>query len=146
MPAVRALSSMRRVAPSVLRTSRSGRAASSLVKRRGESRPFFSLSVVGASRPRAAPRSQSLLGAVRAPRLRQRAWPLAAVPSSATPLLMCRKIRFEFCHRWCMLRRMANSTLGVAPAAVMRRSAGLRSQVAQVASIPQPNHSVKRTA
>jgi hypothetical protein len=145
MLAMRALSSMRRVESSVLHTSRSGSAAASLVKRCGESKRCIIWSMVGASRLRAAPRSQSLLGGARVPRLRQRAWPLAAVPRAARSLPGRRKIRSEFCHRWCMLRRMANPSSKVA-LAVMRCVAGVKSPVAQLASVPQPNHSVKRTA
>ena len=105
----------------------------------------FIWSMVGASRRRAAPRSQSLLGGARVPRLRQRAWPLAAVPRAARPLPRRRKIHPEFCHRWCMLRRMANPSFAVALAALMQRLAGVKAPVAHMASVPQPNHSVKRT-
>ena len=146
MLAVRALSSMRRVEPSVLRTSRSGKAAASLVKRCGESQRSFIWSMVGASRRRAAPRSQSLLGGARVPRLRQRAWPIAAVPRAARPLPGRRKIHPESCHRWCMFRRMANPSFAVALAVHMQRLAGVRAPVAHMASVPQPNPSVKRIA
>jgi hypothetical protein len=145
VPAVRALSSMRRVEPSVLHASRSGKAAASLVNRCGESHRSFIWSVVGASRRRAAPRGQSLLGGARVPRLGRCAWPLAAVPRAARPLPGRRKTHFEFCHCWCMLRRMANLSSKVA-LAVMRCVAGVKSPVAQLACVPQPNHSVKRTA
>jgi hypothetical protein len=146
MQAVPALSSMRRVESSVLHTSRSGKAAASLVKRCGESQRSFIWSMVGASRPRAAPRSQSLLGCARVPRLRQRAWPLAAVPWRTKPLPRRRKIHPEFCHRWCMLHCMANPSLAVALVPLMQRLAGVKAQAAQMASLPQPNLSVKRTA
>jgi hypothetical protein len=146
MQAVRALLSMRRVEPSVLRTSRSGRAAASLVKRCGESQRCFIWSVVGASRPRAAPRSQWLLGAARRPRLGQRTWPLSPVPRSAMPLPMRRKIHLMFRRRWCMLRRMAKSTRSAAAASVLRRLVAVKSPVAHLASDSQPNPSVKRTA
>jgi hypothetical protein len=145
MLAVRALSSMRRVEPSVLHTSQSGKSTASLVERCGQSQRSFIWSMVGASRRRAAPRSQSLLCGARVPRLCQRAWPPATVPRPAKPLPMRRKSHFEFCHRWCMLRRMANSSSKVA-LAVMRSVAGVESPVAQLASAPQSNHSVKRTA
>jgi hypothetical protein len=146
MQAVRASSSSRQIKQRIPHTSRSVKSSTSLVKHRGESRPCFSQSVVGASRPRAAPRSQLLLRAVRASRLRQCAGPLASEPRPAKPLPMRRKIPFEFCRRWCMLRCMANSALAVAPASVMCRLVGVNSPVVQVASVPQPNHSVKRTA
>jgi hypothetical protein len=144
MQAVRALSSMRRVSQRVLRRSRSVKAAASLVKRCGESKRLFSWSVVGASRPRAAPRSQLLLGVVQQARSHQRAGPLAAVPSSATRPLMRRRNPFEFCRRWGMLHRMASSSSKVA-LALMRCVAGVKSPVAHIASVPQPNPSVKRT-
>jgi hypothetical protein len=146
MLAMRALSSMRRVEPRVLHTSRSGKAAASLVGRCGESQRCFIWSMVGASRRRAAPRSQALLGGARVPRLRRCAWPLAAVPRTAKPLPGRRKIHFEFCHRWCMLRSMANQSFAVAPVAPMQRLAGVKASVAHVASAPQPNPSFKRTS
>jgi hypothetical protein len=145
MLAVQASSSMRRGESLALHTSRSGKATASPVKRCGKSKRSIFWSMVGASRRRAAPRSQLFLGAVCAPRLRQRAWPLAAAPGLAWPLPMRRKIHIELRHRSCMLRRMANSTLAVAPAAVMWHLAGVRSSVSPVASVPQPNHSFKRT-
>jgi hypothetical protein len=146
MQALRALSSSCQFKRRVLLTSRSGRAAASFVERCGKPKRPFIWSVVGASRPRAAPRSQWLLGAVRQPRLSQRTWPFSLVPRSATPLPMRKKVPFEFCHRWCMLRRMANSPRSVAAASVLRRLVGVKSSVAHLASGPQPNHSVKRTA
>jgi hypothetical protein len=145
MLALQASSSSRRVKQRVPQGSRSGKLGASVVKRCGQSRRSFIWSWVGAPRPRAAPRSQSLLGAVRVPRLGQRAWPLSLVPRSARPLPMRRKILPVFLRRWCMLRRMANSSSKVA-LAVMRCVAGVKSPVAQLASVPQPNHSVKRTA
>jgi hypothetical protein len=146
MQALRALSSMRRVGPSVLHTSRSGKSATSLVKRCSESKRSFIWSMVGASRPRAAPRSQWLLGSVRQPRLGRRTWPLSLVPRSAMPLPIRRKIHLVFRRRWCMLRRMAKSTRLAAAASVLRRLVGVKSPLAHLASGPQPNHSVKRTA
>jgi hypothetical protein len=146
MQAVRASSSSRQIKQRIPHTSRSVKSSTSLVKHRGESRPCFSQSVVGASRPRAAPRSQWLLGAVGQLRLSQRTWPLSLVPRSAMPLPMRRKVRLVFHRRWCMLRRMPNSTRSVAAASVLRRLVGVKSPVAHLASGPQPNHSVKRTA
>jgi hypothetical protein len=145
MLAVRALSSMRRVEPVVLHTSQFGKSPARLVKRCGESQRCFIWSMVGTSRRRAAPRSQSLLGGARVPRLHQRAWPLSHVPRSARPLPMRRKVLPVFLSRWCMLRRMANSSSKVA-LAVMRCVAGVKVPVARMAAVPQPNHSVKRTA
>jgi hypothetical protein len=147
MRALRALLSMRRVEPSVLHTSRSGRAAASLVELCAQSQRSFIWSVVGASRPRAAPRDQWLLGAVRQPRLGQRTWPFSLVPRSAMPLPMRRNIHPVFRRCWCMLRCMANSTRSVAAPSVVRRClVRVKSPVAHLASGPQPNHSVKRTA
>jgi hypothetical protein len=146
MQAMRALSSPRQVKQRVPQTSRAGRAAASLVECCGQSQRSFIWSMVGASRPRAAPRSQWLLGAVRQLRLGLRTWPLSLVPRSAMPLPMHRKIHPVFRRRWCMLRRMPNSTRSVAAASVLRCLVGVKSPVAHLASGPQPNHSVKRTA
>jgi hypothetical protein len=146
MLAVRASSSSRQVKQRAPRTSRSGKATVSLVERRGNSKRRFIWSVVWRFAP-ACCAAQSVVAwrststkvapARRASRVGATACEAAA---------HAQKLPFEFCRRWCMLRCMANSTRSVAVASVLRRLAGVKSPVAQGASSPQPNHSVKRTA
>jgi hypothetical protein len=144
MQAMRELSSPRQVKQRVPQTSRSGRAVACFVELCGQSQRSFSQSVVGASRPRAAPRSQLFLGGVRAQGLGQRAWPLALASRPAELLPMRRRIPFEFCRRSCMLHHVASSSSKVA-LAVMRCVAGVSAPAVHIATVPQPNPSFKRT-